>query len=117
MKATRIYADAQGVSHFADFEVPLKYGGEIGRLSEPQPGSGVVFRETEPTYDYDWHQAPQKQWIILLDGEISIEVGDGATRNFRGGDVLLVEDLIGHGHKTRQLSPGVRHSLFIPILN
>jgi hypothetical protein len=117
MKATRIYADAQDVSHFANFDVPLKNGGDIGRLSEPQPGSFVVFRETEPTYDYDWHQAPQKQWIILLDGEISIETGDGATRNFRGGDVLLVEDLNGRGHKTRQLSPGVRRSLFIPILN
>jgi uncharacterized cupin superfamily protein len=115
MKATRIYADAAGISHFADIDVPLKTAGAIGRLSEVQPGVGVVFRETEPTYDYDWHQAPRKQWIVLLDGEIAIETGDGEKRTFRGGDVLLVEDTHGRGHKTKQLSAGIRHSLFIPI--
>lgn len=115
MKATQIYADSAGISHFADFDVPLKAADEIGRLSEVQPGVGVVFRETEATYDYDWHQAPRKQWIVLLDGEIAIETGDGETRTFRGGDVLLVEDTHGRGHKTKQLSAGIRHSLFIPI--
>ena len=115
MKATRIHADAQGVSHFADFEVGLQARGDLGRLSETLPGRGVIFRETELTYDYDWHQPPQKQWIVLLDGEIVIETGDGERRTFRGGDVLLMEDLHGRGHKTRQLSPGVRRSLFIPI--
>ncbi len=115
MKATRIYADTAGVSHFADLDVPLKQGGEIGWLSDVQPGVGVVFRQTEPTYDYDWHPAPRKQWIVLLDGEILIETGDGERRTFRGGDVLLVEDTHGRGHKTKQLSAGIRHSLFIPI--
>ena len=115
MKVTRIYADAQGTSHFADFEIVVQATGDIGRLSETLPGHGVVFRETDPTYDYDWHRPPQKQWIVLLDGEIAIETGDGATRTFRGGDVLLMEDLHGLGHKTRQLSPGARRSLFIPI--
>lgn len=115
MKVTRIYADEEGVSHFADFDVALQSGGEIGRLSSPLPGYGVIFRETESSYDYDWHRPPRKQWIVLLDGEISIETGDGATRTFRGGDVLLVEDLHGRGHKTRQTSPGTRRSLFIPI--
>jgi hypothetical protein len=115
MKVTRIYADEEGVSHFADFDVALEPGGEIGRLSSPLPGYGVIFRETESSYDYDWHRPPRKQWIVLLDGEISIETGDGATRTFRGGDVLLVEDLHGRGHKTRQTSPGKRRSVFIPI--
>jgi uncharacterized cupin superfamily protein len=115
MKATRIFADSQGVSHFDEFDVPLQDAGEIGKLSALQPGKGLVFRETLPIYDYDWHHAPQKQWIVLLDGEISIETGDGQTRRFRGGDLLLVEDMQGKGHKTKQLSPGIRRSLFIPI--
>lgn len=115
MKATRIYADAQGISRFADFEVALRDGGDIGRLSKSLPGRGVIFRETEPSYDYDWHRPPQKQWIVLLDGEIAIETGDGAKRTFRGGDVLLMEDIHGRGHKTWQTSPGTRRSLFIPI--
>lgn len=115
MKATRVFADELGVSHFLDVDVPLHDAGAIGRVSEPQPGRGIIFRETEASYDYDWHQPPRKQWIVLLDGEISIETGDGETRTFRGGEVLLVEDTHGRGHRTKQLSRGVRHSLFIPI--
>ncbi len=116
MNATRIYADANGTSHFADVAVPLQDAGPIGRLSATQPGSGVIFRETDATYDYDWHQAPRRQWIVLLDGAISIETGDGEIRTFRGGDILLVEDTHGAGHRTRQLNAGPRRSLFIPIL-
>lgn len=115
MKVTRIYSDSEGIAHFEDREIPLAPKGEIGRLSAVQPGSGVIFRETDATYDYDWHPAPQKQWIILLDGLIEIETGDGAKRQFGTGEVLLVEDVSGRGHRTRQLSPGIRRSLFIPI--
>ncbi len=117
MKYTRIYADAAGVSHFADVTVDLQDSGEIGKLSDTMAGHGVIFRETEPSYDYDWHRPPQKQWIVLLDGEIVIETGDGETRTFRGGGILLAEDLHGRGHKTRQISSGTRRSLFIPIPN
>ena len=62
LKFTRIYADAAGVSHFADVTVDLQDSGEIGKLSDPMAGHGVIFRETEPTYNYDWHRPPQKQW-------------------------------------------------------
>ena len=115
MKVTRIYADTDGVTHFADLEIPLQGAGDIGRLSTLQPGNGVIFRETGANYGYDWHPAPRKQWIILLDGEISIETGDGSIRRFQAGDVLRLEDTEGRGHKTRQLSAGLRRSLFIPI--
>ena len=115
MNYTRIYADDGGTSRFEDQEVLLTDAGTIVKLSSLQAGRGVIFRETEDTYDYDWHPAPRKQWIILLNGEISIETGDGVVRRFAAGDVLLVEDTHGRGHKTRQLSSGVRRSLFIPI--
>ena len=115
MKATRIFADATGGTHFGDFEIPLKDAGQIGRLSGIQPGHGVIFRETDETYDYDWHPAPRKQWLILLDGQIRIETGDGEIREFGGGEIILLEDQNSRGHRSKQLSPGVRHSLFIPI--
>jgi hypothetical protein len=38
MKATRIYADPKGVSHFADVDVPLKEAGEIGSLAKGHAG-------------------------------------------------------------------------------
>lgn len=110
---TRISADASGVSRFDEIEIPLRAAGEIGRLSEAFDVRSVIFRETDPDYDYDWHRAPQRQLIVLLDGMIEIEVGSGETRRFSGGDTLLVEDTSGRGHRTRTLGGTKRRSLFI----
>jgi hypothetical protein len=115
MKVTRIATGPDGLTRFHDEEIPLVTSGTIGRLSALQPAAGVVFRETDASYDYDWHPTPHRQWVVLLDGEIEIETGDGATRRFGAGDILQLEDTAGRGHRTRQLSSGVRRSLFIPF--
>ena len=115
MRITRITTDAEGVSRFEEIEIALRDAGEIGRLSEPVDARSVIFRETEPDYDYDWHRAPQRQLIVLLDGAIEIEVGTGETRRFSGGDILLVEDTTGRGHRTRTTDGQRRRSLFIPL--
>jgi hypothetical protein len=115
MRVTRIATRADGETQFSDVEIPLADAGAIGRLSEILPATGVVFRETPADYDYDWHPAPRRQYIVLLDGEIEITVGDGETRRFRGGDVLLVEDTEGRGHRTRTVDGRTRRSIFIAL--
>ena len=85
-------------------------------MSEPHAVSSVVFRENDPTYNYDWHCAPRRQLIVLLDGEIEVEVTSGEKRRFVGGDVILVEDTTGTGHRTRTLNQGPRRSLFLPTV-
>jgi len=115
MQITRIYTDASGESHFQEVDVALKDAGEIGRLSAKLPAKGIIFRENDADYDYDWHTAPEKQYIILLDGEIEIEVSDGEKRTFRGGEVLLVEDTTGRGHKTRVANNQPRRSVFVTL--
>jgi hypothetical protein len=115
MKVTRVYADEQGESHFADVEMELYDAGPIGRLSQPVPARSVIFRENEPSYDYDWHVAPQRQFIVLLDGAIEMEASDGERRTFRGGEILLMEDVSGRGHRTRNVEPRKRRSLFITL--
>jgi len=112
---TRIYSDANGDSFFEDVQVPLNDSGEIGRLSPTLPATGLIFREVAPTYDYDFHNAPQKQFIVLLDGAIEIETSLGEKRVFSAGDILLVEDTEGKGHKTKNLLPVKRRSLFITV--
>lgn len=114
-KITRIYSDGDGESHFEELDIPLSDKGNIGMLSEAMPAKSVLFREVAPTYDYDYHTAPQKQYIILLDGEIEIETSLGEKRIFKGGEVLLVEDTTGKGHKTRNLRPEQRKSIFITL--
>lgn len=112
-KITRIYSDRNGDSRFDDIEIPLEDGGAIGFLSEKIPVKEVVFRKVKPAYNYDFHNAPQRQYIILIDGEIEIETSLGEKRIFKGGDVLLAEDTKGKGHKTKNLQNRERKSVFI----
>jgi hypothetical protein len=112
---TRVYTDHNGDSKFEDVAVQLKDAGIVGTLSDPVKTKSLIFREVAPSYDWDFHTAPQRQYIVLLDGEIEIETSLGEKRNFRSGDILLVEDTTGKGHKTRNVLPVIRKSLFITL--
>ncbi len=112
---TRIYSDPKGESRFEEFTISLEESGEIGFLSERIPAKDIIFRKVKPKYDYDFHTAPQRQFIILLDGEIEIETSLHEKRTFKGGDILLVEDTGGKGHKTRNLQDRERKSVFITL--
>ena len=113
MKVTRVFADVQGETHFADQDVPLVNAGPIGNLSVPIPATSVVFRINEAGYDFDWQVAPQRQIVVLLDGAIDLEVSDGQRRRLNTGEILLLEDTTGKGHRTRNVEPRERRSLFI----
>ena len=114
-RVTRIYSDANGDTHFDDREISLVEAGNIGRLSATEPARGIIFREVDPGYDWDFHVAPQRQYNILIDGEIEIETSLGDKRIFKGGEVLLLEDTTGKGHRTRNILPINRKSIFITL--
>lgn len=112
---TRVYSDSNGDTRFEEISIPLNDAGQIGMLSDRLPATSVIFREVEKDYDYDFHNAPQKQYLILIDGEIEIETTLGEKRQFKAGDVLLLEDTEGKGHRTKNLKPEKRKSIFITI--
>ncbi len=112
---TRLYSDLNGDSRFEEIFIPLNDAGEIGKLSEGLPVTSIIFREVEPTYNYDFHNAPQKQYLILIDGGIEIETSLGEKRKFNAGNILLLEDTDGKGHRTRNLELKKRRSVFITI--
>lgn len=114
-KITRIYSDQQGESHFEDRYIPLHDGGPIGFLSDAEQVGTIIFRKVIEQYDYDFHNAPARQYIALMDGEIEIETSLGETRRFKPGDVLLVEDVQGKGHRSRNIRPEIRSSIFITL--
>ncbi|MAT58645.1 MAG: hypothetical protein CMF23_11805 [Ignavibacteriae bacterium] len=115
MIITRLYNDEKGESHFTDIEVEIFDSGNIGKLSEKFPVNEIIFRETSGDYYYDFHNAPQRQFIILLEGEIQIETSLGEVRNFKAGEVLLVEDTEGKGHKTKSVDGKLRRSIFVTL--
>ena len=115
MKITRLYTNSNGDSLFEVYDLPLYDRGEIGRLSERMSTSAVLFRETGGDYNYDFHNAPERQFIIMLDGVTEIETSLGERRQFSAGDILLVEDTTGKGHRSRSVDGQLRRSVFVPI--
>ncbi len=115
MKATRLYTGTDDETHFEEIDYELFDSGKIGRLSEKIPVKEMLLRETDGNYNYDFHPAPQKQFIILLNGEIEIETGLGEKRRFKAGDILLVEDTTGRGHRTKSIDGKLRRSIFITL--
>lgn len=115
MKVTRLYSDSAGESQFEVIDVPLADAGEIGRLSERIGAEAVILRETGGGYDYDFHNAPERQFIIMLDGLLEVESSTGERRRFKGGDILFVEDTTGKGHRSWSADGKLRRSIFVPI--
>lgn len=103
---TRIFADSSGASHFADDEMALALV-DPGRAIQPTPASspipatGLMFFCPPPEAFVDWHPTPRRQFNLILSGEVEVEVSNGEIRRFVPGNVLLVEDVEGQGHRTR----------------
>lgn len=115
MKISRVYTDPEGESHFDEIEIDLLDAGDIGQLSELQEATGIIFRETAEDYDYAWHPAPRRQYVIFLEGQADFTVSDGETRRFGGGDVVLLEDISGKGHYSKAVDGKRRKTLFITL--
>ena len=115
MKVTRVYSDKNGDSQFEDVDIELFDNGEIGQLSENIDVKSLQFRKVSPNYDYDFHHAPQRQFIVLLDGGVEITTSLGETRQFQTGEILLMDDTTGKGHKTKNLEKCERTSIFIHL--
>ena len=118
MKYTRIYADAKGETHLQDVEPEMTPTDNASTMSELIAAKGVIFRETDSEeYFIDWHNAPRRQFVVNLSGEVEITVSDGEKRRFGPGSILLAEDVTGKGHISKGLGKSERRTLFIPLAN
>ena len=110
MKIVRVYSGDDGESHFQEVS-PDEMAQIVNRL-----GSGDIElnRRTAPSF-YDYHTAPRRQYVVFLEGTGEFETADGAKVQMDVGDILVAEDLTGHGHIARGLGEGVRTSLAIPL--
>jgi quercetin dioxygenase-like cupin family protein len=101
MNLIRLYTGKDNHSHFEDL-------GEIDVFCSEKDGSAFLSKEFKvkefryakhpKNYFFDFHIAPRKEYVIILDGAFEIIVKDGSKRIFKKGDILLVEDLLGSGH-------------------
>ena len=96
MELIRLYTGDDGETHIEELDLASH-----PELTTLQSAQGVVFRTTQPGHFSDWHNAPRRQFVITLEGEVEIGRGDGSVHRFGAGHVTLAEDLTGKGHTTR----------------
>ena len=64
------------------------------------PLNGAIFRTQQPAVAMDFHNAPRRQIVVPLEGEVEIEVDSGEVRLISPGMALLADDISGQGHKS-----------------
>jgi len=106
---TRLYTDEHGESHFEDVEIDLtvtEYAPPAPplELSSITPANQFGFMNAPAGWASDWHPTSTRNIFFVLTGEWEVTAGDGETRRFTAGSVLLVEDTAGKGHRSRVIS-------------
>jgi hypothetical protein len=94
MKFFRLYAGADGESHFE----PLASDAKSAFFNTTRPATGLLLRNGFAPHIVNFHRAPRRRWVITLSGSVDIGLGDGTTMSFYPGDVFLAEDTTGQGH-------------------
>src|SRR5689334_20587982 len=77
MSYTRIYADADGESHFEDLSPEMmkeRYAGAEWLISAPMAVSDLRFRRVTTEFPDEPHVAPRRQLVVALVGEAEVEV-------------------------------------------
>ena len=114
MQTVRMYTGEDGQSHFEELDLHFDPSQEAQR-TDVQAALGIQFVYQPPGFVIDMHPAPRRQYVVTLQGHAEIVLGDGTTRRFGPGDVLLAEDLTGQGHVTRVVGDVTRISAQISI--
>lgn len=118
MKVTTFVATEDGGSRFAEVDIPLDQVRDDGmghRIthSTPWASPAAQFVQLPAGMDQDWHNAPARQIVVVLDGVLEVETTDGAVKRWKRGGILLPADVTGRGHRTRCID-GPVCVLFVP---
>eukprot|EP00048_Salpingoeca_helianthica_P007393 m.109891 g.109891 ORF g.109891 m.109891 type:complete len:160 (-) comp14321_c0_seq1:41-520(-) len=116
-----ITLDKHGKSCFRSFVIDMPAhkaaADTIGTLSELVPVTGLILRETPGDYNFTWHTAPRRQFIVNLDAAVEVTVESGECVLISPGEIFFVEDVAGRGHCSRAVQGRPRRSLFLPVLS
>lgn len=112
MQIVRVFSGDDGESHFEDVSAD-----EFAKIAN-YLGEGAIEVNQRPAPSFsDYHTAPRRQYVVILSGVAEFETADGSKRRLHPGDVLVAEDLTGHGHIARGIGNELRVSLAVPLAN
>jgi hypothetical protein len=90
-----MYTDSAGHAQWEPIDVE-----HTSKWLEGMDTTNIKFGLRPPGVIQDWHPAPQRQFVIILSGQLEIGFEDGSKKVFGPGDARLVEDTTGKGHTT-----------------
>ena len=95
MGTYRMYSDDNKISRWEEI-----YLDKVPSWTQGVDVTQIRFSIRQPGIMQDWHPAPQRQFVVILSGQLEIGFEDGTTKVFGPGDARLVEDITGKGHTT-----------------
>lgn len=119
MTCFHIYGDGAGDTHLRPLELAVRdtYAGKIRGLSDiPATTAGIgAFEDRKP--DSGMHDAPRRQFVIVLAGELEIVTTLGQQERLLPGDVLLADDVGSKGHLSRDVGDEPLSLMTVGIAN
>jgi hypothetical protein len=115
VKASRIFNDDDGTSHFDDVGISIPLAKDANHSDTERFQAPAVFlRAFANNMTWPAHGVPSRQLVVVLQGRLEMEASDGEVRTFNPGDLLIAEDLEGPGHTSRPGSNVVTLHVYVP---
>ena len=106
----RQFMDEKKDSHVEDLDPAI-----IEKIKGWQKAKAYRLVVIPPGTFLDWHAAAGNNVIVTIQGEIEFGYTDGSTRVYKPGDMRMVYDTEGLGHKYKVLSEVPYIALMVDI--
>lgn len=115
MRITRFYTGDDNETHFEELEIPLEDHGVVA-TSERITAENLMFVDlkSEVGLERGYHNAPQRQVVVMLSGVHEVKAASGEARRWGPGEAFMPDDTTGHGHLTTVIEAPVRY-LFVRL--
>jgi quercetin dioxygenase-like cupin family protein len=115
LKYSVLYTDSEGLTHFKDQYLSWNDSGDGFSSTPLVDAKQIGFFLIQAGKNFDWHPTPRKQFVMVLDGTMEVEAGDGEKRKSEPGNILLVTDIKGRGHRTNNLGNKPITIVWVPL--
>ncbi len=112
---TAIVTEPDGETRFADETIPYADTSGPLQVTPTAPAVSISFRRVSGDFDFDFHPAPRRRLVVVMEGRLEVTASNGEARTFGLGDLLEVRDTTGRGHRSRSIDDGPLHSAFIAL--
>lgn len=105
MRCLHLHGDPGGETHLDSIELPIMetYAGVVAGLSEIPATTMGMGRFLERKPDVGVHNAPRRQFLVVLQGVLELVTTLDQREYLHPGDVLLADDVGTKGHISRDV--------------